>query len=41
MIPLVALPEGSLVARENSIIGSATSPFQIIGALLLSVFLAR
>src|SRR4029450_6183324 len=41
VMPVVALPAGSLVARANSIWASATRPLKTPGVLLLSGFLAR
>src|SRR5215831_18495510 len=41
VIPGVDLPVGSVVARANWTRASATSPFQMLGALLLSEFVAR
>src|SRR5262245_62547117 len=41
VMPEVDLPVGSVVARANWTRASATSPFQMVGPLLLSAFVAR
>jgi hypothetical protein len=41
VIPDVDVPVGSVFARANWIRVSATSPFQMLGTLLLSEFVAR
>ena len=41
VMPLVGLPEGSVVARKNSILASATSPANTGGTLATSALVAR